>query len=213
MSPVAAPARRVAGLLLAAGAGRRLGSPKALVLFDGEPLVLRAHRLLRAGGCDPVVTVLGARADDARAAATAAGEPLTDVVVARDWQTGMGASLRAGLVALAERGAAGCVIALVDQPAIGVGAIERLRDAWEAGAVAAVATYGGRPQNPVLLDRTVWAAVAKQARGDSGARAWLRTNPELVVVVPCDDSGSADDMDTPADLERLAQATIPKESR
>ena len=212
MSSAAAPPRRLAGLLLAAGAGRRLGSPKALVLFDGEPLVLRAQRLLRAGGCDPVVTVLGARADDARAAATAAGGPLEDVVVARDWQTGMGASLRTGLAALVERGAVGCVIALVDQPAIGVGALERLRDAWEAGAVAAVATYGGRPQNPVLLDRTVWAAVAKQAQGDSGARPWLRAHPELVVEIPCDDSGSADDIDTPADLERLQQATLAKES-
>ncbi|MCG5440355.1 NTP transferase domain-containing protein, partial [Micromonospora foliorum] len=53
-----------AGLLLAAGAGRRFGRPKALVELDGEPLVRRAIRLLGDGGCAPVHVVLGAGADE-----------------------------------------------------------------------------------------------------------------------------------------------------
>ena len=53
----------VAGLLLAAGAGRRMGGPKALVELDGEPLVRRGIRLLTDGGCDPVTVVVGASAD------------------------------------------------------------------------------------------------------------------------------------------------------
>ena len=56
-----------AGLLLAAGAGRRMGQPKALVELDGEPLVRRALRTLVEGGAVPVVVVLGAQADDVRA--------------------------------------------------------------------------------------------------------------------------------------------------
>ena len=50
----------VAGLVLAAGEGRRFGGPKAPAVIDGERLVDRAVRVLRAGGCDPVYVVLGA---------------------------------------------------------------------------------------------------------------------------------------------------------
>lgn len=189
----------VAGLLLAAGSGSRYGGPKALVELDGELLVHRAARMLRDGGCDPVVLVVGAAADRVR---DAAGLP--DVVVAADWASGMGASLRAGLAGLPTTAGA-CVVGLVDQPLVGAAAVERLRAAWSAGAVAAVATYDGRPRNPVLLDRSVWAEVAALAVGDAGARTWLRAHPERVTAVPCDDTGSPFDVDTPADMVALVR--------
>ena len=183
----------VAGLLLAAGAGRRFGGPKALVELGGELLVQRGVRLLRDGGCDPVLVVLGAAAADVRAHVRDA-----EVVLADDWAEGMGASLRAGLAALADTGASACVVALVDQPLVQPGAVRAL---VRAGGPAAVATYDGQPRNPVLLSREVWADVAAAATGDTGARGWLRAHPELVTAVPCD--GSAFDVDTPADLSAL----------
>ena len=192
----------VAGLVLAAGSGSRYGGPKALVPFEGELLVERAARLLAEGGCAPVVVVLGAAADEVRAAAD-----LPDVVVAADWSTGMGASLRAGLAAVTDHpGTSGCVVALVDQPGVTPDAVARLRAAHAGGAVAAVATYADRPRNPVLLDRSAWADVAAAAVGDEGARPWLRAHPELVVRVDCTDAGSPDDLDTPQDLAALAAA-------
>ena len=140
----------VAGLLLAAGAGRRLGTPKALVELQGRTLVERGADLLRDGGCSPVVVVLGASAEQVRFLLAA-----VEVVVAHDWEEGMSASLRAGLTALEGLGAHACVVALVDQPLVGVDAVRRLVEL--AGSVdAAVATYGGEARNPVLLDRTVW---------------------------------------------------------
>ena len=186
----------VAGLLLAAGAGRRFGGPKALIFFAGELLVERGQRLLLEGGCDPVIVVLGAAAEQV--------EPhVRRHVVAPDWETGMGASLRAGLTAAAAGSATAVVVALADQPRVGAAAVVRLREAHAAGAVAAVATYAGQPRNPVLLARSTWVEVAALATGDSGARAWLRARPELVVEVPCDDTGSPFDIDTPADLATL----------
>ena len=186
----------VAGLLLAAGSGSRFGGPKALVPFEGELLVSRGQRLLREGGCDPVLVVTGAAADEV------AGH-VSWAVVASDWQTGMGASLRAGLAALAPTCAEAVVVALADQPRVGVGSVVRLREAHAAGAVAAVATYGGRARNPVLLARATWPAVAALAVGDTGARPWLRANPDLVVEVACDGTGNPHDVDTPADLAAL----------
>ncbi|MGI8537457.1 MAG: nucleotidyltransferase family protein [Mycobacteriales bacterium] len=193
----AAPA--VAGLLLAAGASPKTGGPKALIRLDGEPLVQRVIRLLADGGCDPVVVVVGASAEQVRPLCAGA-----DVVEATDWDTGMGASLRAGLAALATVDA--CVVALVDQPGVTAAAVQRLRAAYDGGAVAAVATYGGKQRNPVLLDRSTWPGVTDAATGDEGARGWLRAHPELVVLVDCTDAGAPDDLDTPDDLAALEEA-------
>lgn len=184
----------VAGLVLAAGSGSRYGGPKALAELDGELFVERAGRLLAEGGCDPVLTVLGASAQEVAQRAR-----LGPVVVADDWATGMGASLRAGLAALEAGQAEACVVALADQPLVGVEAVRRLLRAYQDGAVAAVATYGGAPRNPVLLSRSTWKQVAALAQGDAGARAWLRAHPEQVAAVACDDTGSPFDVDTPDD--------------
>ena len=184
---------RVAGVLLAAGEGTRLGTPKALVELGGRRLVDRGADLLRDGGTAPVVVVTGA-------------VPVTvpDVILVPnpDWRTGMGSSLAAGLRALPAECAA-AVIALVDQPLIGAGVIRRLVAAHQAGAELVVAAYHGRPRNPVLLARRHWAGVIAAADGDTGARPYLRANPGLVTLVECADIGAPDDVDTPEDLARV----------
>ncbi|WP_327035845.1 nucleotidyltransferase family protein [Micromonospora ureilytica] len=185
-----------AGLLLAAGAGRRYGQPKALVELDGEPLVRRAIRLLRDGGCAPVHVVLGAGADEV--------PDLPGAVPVRHdrWPDGLGSSLLRGLASLpADVPAA--VVVLVDQPLLSPVAVRRVRAAYADGAVVAVATYAGRPGHPILLGRQTWPLLSGYAVGDRGARDLLRDRPDLVVEVPCDDVGSPVDVDTPADLLRL----------
>ncbi|HEU0042508.1 MAG TPA: nucleotidyltransferase family protein [Jiangellaceae bacterium] len=181
----------VGGLVLAAGEGRRFGRPKALVEVDGERLVDRATRLLRDGGCVPVVVVSGAIPLDVDGA---------DVVHNAAWPTGMGSSVRAGLDALTGSAADAVVIALVDQPWLGPESVRRLISAHGHGAVVAVATYSGQRGNPVLLARSVWAAAADLARGDVGARAFIGAHPELVTPVDCTDTGRPDDVDRPVDL-------------
>lgn len=189
------------GVLLAAGEGRRFGGPKALAALDGELLVERGARLLVGGGCADIVVVVGCGAAQVRRRARL-GRART--VVNPDWPTGMGSSLVAGLRALDPRCAA-AVIALADQPLVGSEAVRRLARAWEAGAVAAVATYAGKPRNPVLLDRAVWPDVIQSATGDTGARSFLRSHPDLVTPVGCDDTGAPDDIDTVTDLLAIAK--------
>jgi len=209
----------VAGLLLAAGAGRRMGLPKALVREpDGQAWVTRSVLALAAGGCEPVLVVVGARATEV-AALVPASAPMqisVHVVTATDWDEGMGASLRAGLRALA--GLAGpdvvaAVVGLVDTPGVGPAVIARLiaharpasstESAGSAGsapstesagpAVLARAAYNGVPGHPVLLGREHWAAVAEQARGDAGARGYLAGRE--VSRVECGDVGDGRDFD------------------
>jgi nicotine blue oxidoreductase len=185
---------RVAGLLLAAGQGSRLGQPKALVEIGGMTLAERGVALLRAGGADPIVMVTGA-----------VPVSLPGVITAHnpDWRTGMGSSLREGLETLpADRDAV--VIALVDQPLIGPETIRRLIAAFTEGAEIAVACYEGRPRNPVLIARPYWGEAAAAAQGDAGARGFVRARQDLVRPVECADVGRPDDMDTPEDLVRIA---------
>jgi CTP:molybdopterin cytidylyltransferase MocA len=185
----------VAGVLLAAGEGSRLGGPKALVEMAGARLVDRGVTLLRDGGTAPVVVVTGA-----------VDVPLLGAITVHnpDWRSGMGSSLAAGLGAVPGDCAA-AVIALVDQPLIGPDVVRRLVAAYLAGASIAVASYGGRPRNPVLLARDEWAGVLAMATGDVGARPYLQAHPELVTAVECGDIGRPDDVDTPADLARVSR--------
>jgi nicotine blue oxidoreductase len=192
---------RVAGLLLAAGAGRRFGTIKALADFRGRPLVEYGIDLLVGAGCAPVVVVVGAAAGEVARRVQDGGR--ADVVVNGDWATGMASSLRAGFNALEGREAAAVVVALVDQPLVAEQCVRRLVTAWQGGAMVAVATYEGRPRNPVLFDRSVWRRVAAQVTGDSGARDWLADHADLVAPVGCDGSGTPFDIDTAEDLAVL----------
>jgi CTP:molybdopterin cytidylyltransferase MocA len=198
------PSRSVAGLLLAAGAGRRLGRPKALVEFRGRRLLERGIATLLDGGCAPVHVVLGAAYDEVVGLADLSA---ATVVHNADWSSGMGSSLRFGLASLPDTAAA-VVVALVDQPLVSAAAVRRLREAYGRGAVAAVATYADKPRNPVLLDRELWSGVAELAQGDVGARAFLQAHPELMTPVPCDDVSAPDDLDTEADLHQLRAREI-----
>lgn len=201
------------GLLLAAGAGRRMGQPKALVRgVDGTPWLTASLAALRDGGCSRLVVVLGAAADEARE--LLADDPTAvdvEVVVAPDWQEGMGASLRTGLqhltgaTASSTGGAAAAVVSLVDLPDVGASVVRRLLGATTPGepsAMLARAAYGGIGGHPVLLGAAHWAGVSAVARGDRGARDYLAQHP--AVLVECGDLATGADRDTPQPVSHLS---------
>jgi nicotine blue oxidoreductase len=197
----------VAGILLAAGDGSRLGQPKALVVVGGQSLARRGITLLQAGGASPVIVVTGAAALDAAdlAEPTSSTDGRASVISVHNprWQTGMGSSVAVGLGAVPGDCTA-AVLALADQPLVGPEAVRRLIAAHAAGAGVAVACYDGQPRNPVLISREHWAEVADLATGDTGARPFLRAHPGLVSQIECADTGRPDDIDTRADLARVA---------
>lgn len=179
----------VIGVLLAAGEGRRIGGPKALRHDpDGTSWLLRATAALDEGGCERVVVVLGAGADQAEA--LLATVPV-DVIVAPDWARGMSASLRAGLGFLTEGSAA--LVSLVDLPDVGPDVVRRILATGDEPEVLARASYDGRPGHPVLLGRHHWAGVLKQATGDRGARDYLAAHPHR--LVECGDLATGADVD------------------
>ncbi|MFF4037046.1 NTP transferase domain-containing protein [Streptomyces sp. NPDC001816] len=191
----------IAGLLLAAGGGRRLGGrPKALLEHRGRPLVEHAVGVLRAAGCDRIHIVLGARADDVRERAELSGCVLVDNP---DWAEGMGSSLRAGLASLAGTGVRAALVSLVDQPGIGPDAVARVLGAYEGDTSLVSAAYDGVRGHPVLFGAAHWAGIAATATGDRGARAYLKEHVSAVRLVECADVAEPYDIDTEADLSHL----------
>lgn len=191
----------VAGVLLAAGGGRRLGGrPKALLEHHGHPLVEHAVRALRNGGCGPVHVVLGAAADEVRARADLSR---CTVTVNPDWEEGMGSSLRAGLAALTGSDVDAALVLLVDQPGIGTEAVARVRSAYRSRTSLAAAAYDGERGHPVMFGAERWADVTAGAVGDQGARGYLRTHRDAITLVECSDVAQAFDIDTKEDLGHL----------
>jgi CTP:molybdopterin cytidylyltransferase MocA len=190
----------VVGVILAAGGGTRFGGPKAIAPFNGTTLVERAVRTLVDAGCDPVIVVAGAGAEAVREACRT-----TDarVVVNASWADGLSGSLRLGLETAAGLTAAAAVVLPVDQPIVSAALVARLVDAWNAGALVAVAAFGGGGRTPMLMDASLWTEVSAHVRGDAGARTYLHAHPELVTLVECGDVGDPDDADTPEELARL----------
>ncbi|MGW1594375.1 nucleotidyltransferase family protein [Streptomyces sp. NPDC002343] len=191
----------IAGLLLAAGGGRRLGGrPKALLTHRGRPLVEHAVGVLRAAGCGRVHVVLGAAADEVRARAALDGCVLVNNP---DWAEGMGSSLRAGLASLAGTGARAALACLVDQPGIGPAAAARVLAAYRDERSLVSAAYDGVRGHPVLFGAAHWAGIAETATGDRGARAYLRAHLAEIRLVECADVAEPYDIDTEADLSHL----------
>jgi CTP:molybdopterin cytidylyltransferase MocA len=182
----------VFGLLLAAGEGRRLGRPKALVEDrEGSTWVERSVAALRDGGVSDVYVVVGAaHAEVARAVPAGCR-----VVDAADWAEGMGASLHAGLAAVSDEqaDADAVLVMLVDTPGVGSDVVRRL-SSGSGPDVLARAAYGSQPGHPVLIGRHHWGGVLEVARGDRGARDYLRAHS--VTLVQCADIGTGDDVDT-----------------
>lgn len=192
-----APSRpRVAAILLAAGAGRRMaGRDKLLEPVGGRPALAAAAAAARASRADRVVAVLppgsAARAD----ALAGLG---VEIVVAQAAAEGMAASLRAGLAAVADDADA-VLVMLADMPEIGPEHIDRLIAAFdpaEGREICRAVDAQGQPGHPVLFGRRFFESLAA-LEGDRGARDILREAGDYLVDVPTPGRGATLDLDTP----------------
>ena len=188
----------IAGLLLAAGMGRRFGAPKLTALLRDEPLVRHAARALLSSSVDHVVVVVGSEATDVRDALRGLDVRFVDNA---EYRKGIGTSIAAGVEALTpEHDAA--LIALGDQPSIPASTFDALIAEWRRGETPIIAArYRGVQANPVLFARAIFPELAA-LRGDKGARSVIVVRPERVGWVDLDAAIPAD-VDTRADLDAL----------
>jgi molybdenum cofactor cytidylyltransferase len=199
VAPEPVPAARLAGIVLAAGAGARFGGVKQLARLGDLSLVERAVRLAR-GVCGAgVVVVTGAHARQVEGAL--AGLAVT-IAHNPDWARGLSGSLRCGVTAL-PAGAEACLVLLCDQPAIAEDDLRRLVDAWSRAPLrAAAAHYQGALGVPAIFPAAHWAELMA-LEGDQGARRLLARLPD-VTAVPM--PRAAFDVDVPGDLVALPRS-------
>ena len=185
---------RCGGIVLAAGASTRMGSPKALLPApDGRPLAAWQAGRLRAAGCADAVIVLGA--DAQRVAAALAPERC---IVNDAWRQGRCGSLQAGLRALPGRDA--YMVLPVDNVLIADQTLRALCAAAVDGA--ARPWHGGRPGRVVRLDAAV-AAMILAAPPDARVDDLLAAHESRL---PAADAGAASNINTPEEwLEALKE--------
>ncbi len=200
---------RVSGVVLAGGASRRMGTPKAGLLHDGRTFLACAIAALHDAGVVDVVVVAGHAPDAVRASLPRdrSATLLCNPAPHRGQLSSLKVALAAQLDALDP--AAATVVALVDHPAVRPATVATLVAAWRASPDAAivVASHGGERGHPVLFARSVWRELLATP-DELGARAVVRASSARVRVVEVDDPGILIDVDTPDDLRRL-RATQP----
>lgn len=197
------PDPRVVGVVLAAGAARRFGSPKQLAELDGIPLVVHAvEAQLAVPALSEVLVITGSHGREV--AHALAG--LEDVRVLRcaRWEEGMAASLRTGIAAAREDRADLVLLTLADQPRITPQVIAMVMDhALDVTPPApARATYGGVPGHPVALPAALFSKLMA-LEGDAGARELLADPRVRVRTAEAGHLCDPTDVDTPEALEAL----------
>jgi molybdenum cofactor cytidylyltransferase len=192
------------GIVLAAGAGKRVGGPKALLMLEGRSFLAHAAAALSRPGVAGVVAVLGY--DAARVqkeSGPLSGGIDVDSVVNDAHETGMLSSILCGLEHAAARHADAVLVHPVDHPRVAAATVDRVIAALQDGGRIVVPSYEGRRGHPAGFSRAVWPAL-RAASPDQGARQVLAEHPDWIVHV-AGDAGSISGVNTPEEYERLSK--------
>ena len=181
------------GIILAAGSGSRMGAPKATIEIAGVRLVDKAVAIFHNAGIKDVYVVLGAWQGEV---------PGAETVINPNWQSGMGSSLRSALEHLETRPEfTQAIISLVDLPGM---TAEAIRAVAESSQEIVMGSFNGKPGHPVKFSRKYWKEIAESAKGDVGARDFLKGRGDIFYI-PLEDLADGSDVDTPGDLARLVE--------
>jgi molybdenum cofactor cytidylyltransferase len=189
----------ISGIILAAGESRRMGSPKALLPYQGHTFIERICRAFLTAGVDELIVVLGAWEEKLCPALPT--HPALQTVVNPDYKLGQLSSLTRGLGALSPESEA-AVVNLVDHPLISAETITSLIASFRADPLPIIiASHHGKRGHPVLFSSQVYAELLA-APLDKGAKVVVRKDPKRVREVPLDDPGILADIDTPQEYTR-----------
>ncbi len=194
-------------IVLAAGASKRLGKPKQLLYFRGETLLKRAAKIAVASGCQPVIVVLGANAENL---AREIEEFDVEIVENLDWENGMGTSIQTGLKRLLQicPDISGVILMVCDQPFVSVELIRNLITSFRLSDAPIVAcAYGDTIGVPALFSRQIFPELSALI-ADNGARKIIYRYRESVFKIPFE--AGAVDVDTERDYLNLIESSEKK---
>lgn len=191
----------IAAVILAAGESARLGRPKQLLPFRSRTLLRHVVECATDGGCDPVLVVLGARADELLGELD---ETVAHRVLNEAWRQGIGSSVRAGVAAVRQQWPETSAVLLLtcDQPRITPQLVRRIGERFDRADARIVACeYAGTIGVPALFERSLFPELLALS-GTTGAKPVLEAHPTDVVRISWPDG--ARDIDRPEDLELLS---------
>ncbi len=190
---------RTAGIILGAGLGKRMGSLKQLLPFQGSPMLSHVIRTSQAAGLDPLILVLGHGAEKIK---TALPPHDAQVIINTDYSRGMASSLRAGVKALSHP-VSGVLFLLGDMPLVNKTIIQTLANtgARNPGKII-IPNFRGERGNPVYFDRHFFPELSALS-GDRGGQILFTKHPNAVVDLPVDTRSVCLDIDTPRDYEGI----------
>ncbi len=202
----------VVALLLTAGESERMGAPKALLEWHGQPLLSHQLQQIQKSHVAECVVVLG---KDARTLEPLVMPPMRPGWKARPvynprYRDGKCASIQAGLAAIATP-PDGILVASVDQPLDyrllnallreAEGEWQRCEAAGRRGII--VPAFHGRPGHPPLFCASLFAELMGISEETQGLKAVVRRNPARVLLLPWDDAGILLNLNAPVDLPSL----------
>lgn len=188
----------VYAVILAAGASRRLGSPKQLLEWRGRTLLGNTIENARSLLNERVIVVLGSQAETIQEKVDLSG---VVAVVNPDWQTGIASSIRAGIDSLPVN-ADGVLMLLSDQPLVGYRAMQNLLTQWRIEpSCIAVSQYQDTVGVPALFPSAFFGAL-RSLRGDRGAKSLLLQFEDKLQKIPLPEAEL--DIDTREDFDHLS---------
>ncbi len=176
----------LAAVILSGGESRRMGSPKALLEYQGRPFLEHLLDVARHPQISVIRVVLGANPDAIRARVRL--EPAT-VVLNPSWEKGQLSSIQAALRSLPENSTDGILLCLVDHPLITAELVSELIGKFYASQKQIVLpTYRGQRGHPVIFSSKLYDELLA-APFETGARAIVWNHPEEVLEVPTAEEG------------------------
>ncbi len=195
----------IAAILLAAGESSRMGKPKQLLDWGGQPLAAAQVEALLAAGCQPIAVVLGAHAQRVRPIIPARA----DVQIATNWQwrQGRASSIRIGARAV-HPSARAVVVSSVDQPTSAIVVRHLATALMSSDALIVVPRFAGRNGHPPVFDATLLPELRRVAERQEGLKQLRRRYTERTRFVDVDDPIVTVNLNSPSDYRRALELNL-----
>ena len=193
----------IAAIVLNGGESSRMGSPKALLSFEGKPFIEHIVTVLRASKVGKIVVVLGFHAEEIKPRIR---QLPVSIVVNRDYAKGQLSSMIAAIQSLEAEQAGekvdGALIHLVDHPFLNRSLIDEMIDVfYDSKKLIVVPRYKGRRGHPVLFAQRLFPELLS-APLDQGAKVVVHSHRDETLEIDTEDEGVVIDIDTPEEYQK-----------
>jgi molybdenum cofactor cytidylyltransferase len=188
----------LAAIILSGGASRRMGSPKALLSYQGRPFLEHLLEVAHHPKIGVRRIVLGADAEPiAKEVDLAPGE----IVINEEWEKGQLSSLKAALRSLPPQ-TDGAILLLIDHPLISSTLVDELIETfYKSGKPIVLPVFDGRRGHPVIFSSALYEELLN-APPETGARSVVWAHSAEVQIVQTNEEGCVLNLNDPGTMQK-----------